>query len=72
MALMQHLTEVAAGILIYSAGNAELAKVLYGVSLVPPLSDGLGMHNSLAITPMSTLSVTVVVRTGGSVHKICR
>lgn len=72
VALVQGLTEVAAGILVYSASNTELAKVLHGVSLVSPLVDSLGgANNGLAIMPVSTVSPTVTVRTVCPVHEIC-
>lgn len=71
VALVQGLTEVAAGILVHSASNTELAKVLHGVSLVSPLVDSLGgADNGLAIMPMSAVSPTVTVRTVRPVHEI--
>lgn len=71
VSLMQGLTKVTAGVLVHSAGNTELTKVLHGVSLVSPLVDSLGGANDgLAIMPMGAVSVTVTVRTARPLYEV--
>lgn len=72
VALVQGLTEIAAGIFVHSAGGTRLAKVFHSVSLVSPLVGSInGADNGLTIMPMGAVSVTVIVRTIGLVHEIC-